>query len=74
MLLFSVLCKLYPDNSFITKKHFNDLDDPMFDGVFISVINTSEGVVTFHFKLEYLKYYGGIREIENDQSGMEKSL
>lgn len=64
MVLFSVLCQSYPDDSFITKKHFNNEEDPMFEGDFMAGINTPNGVVTFHFKLEYLKYFDGVKEIE----------
>ena len=64
MILFSVLCKTYPEASFITKKHFNNSADPMFNGDFMAGIITDDGVVTFHFKLEYLKYFDGIKEIE----------
>ena len=64
MILFAALCKSYPEHSWITRKHFDEENDPMFNGDFMAGINTPAGVVSFHLKLEFLKYFDGITEIE----------
>ncbi|MBR3322322.1 hypothetical protein IKG05_01630 [Candidatus Saccharibacteria bacterium] len=51
--LFCALCNLLPDISWKSKQHFDEKNDPMFNGDFIAGINTPDGVVTFHIKLEY---------------------
>lgn len=51
--LFCALCNLLPEISWKSKKHFDDENDPMFDGNFIAGINTPDGIVTYHIKLKY---------------------
>lgn len=46
------------------KKHFDEENDPMFNGCFIVGINTPNGVATYHFKLEYWDEFP-IKEIEH---------
>ena len=53
IILFSVICNFYPELSWKSKKHFDEENDPMFNGCFIVGINTPEGVATYHFKLKY---------------------
>ena len=53
MYLFSVICNCYPELLWKSRKHFDEANDPMFDGDFIVGINTPEGVATYHFKLEH---------------------
>ena len=36
-----------------SKKHYDEENDPMFEGDFIVGINTPDGIATYHFKLEY---------------------
>ncbi len=53
LILFCTLCNLNPNISWKSKKHFDEENDPMFEGDFIAGINTPLGVATYHFKLEY---------------------
>lgn len=53
IVLFSVICNSYPKLSWKSKKHFDEENDPMFNGCFIVGINTPKGVATYHFKLKY---------------------
>ena len=52
-ILFALVCNAYPELSWKSKKHYEEENDPMFNGDFIAGINTPDGVVTFHIKLEY---------------------
>ncbi len=63
MILFSKLCIIYKDRAWKTKKHYDNDNDPMFPGDFLVGINTNEGVVSYHFKLEYWDYFKDIKEI-----------
>lgn len=51
--LFATICNLLPEIAFKTLKHFDEENDPMFNGDFLAGINTPEGIVTYHIKLEY---------------------
>ena len=51
--LFAAICNLLPEIAFKTLKHFDEENDPMFNGDFLAGINTPEGIVTYHIKLEY---------------------
>ena len=53
LILFCTLCNCYPEISWKSRKHFDEENDPMFEGDFIAGINTPEGVATYHFKLEF---------------------
>lgn len=53
IILFCTLCNLLPNISWKSKKHYDEENDPMFDGNFIAGMNTPEGIVTYHIKLEY---------------------
>lgn len=64
MILFSVICSAYPDLSWKSRRHFDEENDPMFNGCFIVGINTPKGVATYHFKLEYWDMFD-VLEIDN---------
>ena len=64
MTLISVICSCYPELSWKSRKHFDEESDPMFNGCFIVGINTPQGVVSYHFKLEYWDEFP-IRELEH---------
>ena len=64
MYLFSVVCSCYPELSWKTRKHFDEENDPMFNGCFIVGINTPDGIATYHFKLEYWNEFP-IKEIDH---------
>lgn len=53
LILFCVICNIFPELSWKTKKHFDEENDPMYEGDFIAGISTPEGVATYHIKLKY---------------------
>lgn len=53
MILFSIICDTFPELSWKSRKHFDEENDPMFNGCFVVGINTPLGVATYHFKLKY---------------------
>lgn len=61
---FMALCEAYYDLSWKSKKHFDDINDPMFDGDFIAGINTPNGIITQHIKMKYWDELD-VREIDN---------
>ena len=63
IILFCTLCKLLPEISWKSKKHFDEENDPMFNDSFIAGINTPEGVATYHIKLKYWEMFN-IPELE----------
>ena len=60
---FRIICNKYPELAFKTKKHFDEENDPMFNGDFLAGIYTPYGVVTYHFKLKYFDDFN-VPEIE----------
>ena len=62
-ILFALVCNAYKDISWKSKKHYNEEEDPMFDGDFVAGINTPEGNATYHIKLKYWDLFD-IPEIE----------
>ena len=52
-ILFIALCNAYPDISWKSKKHFDEENDPMFNGDFIAGINCDAGMISFHLKMKY---------------------
>ncbi len=63
IILFCTLCNLFPDISWKSKKHFDEENDPMFEGDFIAGINTPSGLASYHIKLKYWDLFH-IPEIE----------
>ena len=61
---FMALCEAYYDLSWKSKKHFDEKNDPMFDGDFIAGINTPTGIITQHIKMKYWDELD-VREIDN---------
>ena len=51
--LFIALCNAYSDISWKSKKHYDEENDPMFNGDFIAGINSDIGMITFHLKMKY---------------------
>ena len=64
MILFALVCQAYPDLAFKSKKHFDEVNDPMFNGDFVAGIKTPKGITTFHFKLEYWNLFQ-VKELDN---------
>lgn len=60
---FIALCNAYHDLSWKSKKHFDEENDPMYDGDFIAGIFTPDGPITQHLKM---KFWGDlqVQEIE----------
>ena len=52
-ILFALVCNSYKEYAWKSKKHYDEENDPMFDGDFIVGINTPKGVASYHIKLEY---------------------
>ena len=63
IILFCTLCNLFPDISWKSRKHFDEENDPMFEGDFIAGINTPDGIASYHIKLKYWDLFH-ISEIE----------
>ncbi len=61
--LFAALCNQNSEISFKTKKHFDEENDPMFNGDFMAGIFTPRGIVTYHIKLKYWNLFH-VKEIE----------
>lgn len=55
------LCTIkYPELAFVSLKHYNEEEDPMYDGDFMMGLYTPQGPISFHLKLEYLKMFRNI--------------
>lgn len=63
LILFCTICNLFPNLSWKSKKHFDEENDPMFEGDFIAGINTPKGIASYHIKLEYWNLFN-VPEIE----------
>lgn len=63
-ILLSIICNTNPNISWKSKKHFDEENDPMFEGCFIIGINTPTGEATYHIKLKYWEMFN-IQEIEH---------
>ena len=52
---FIALCNAYPEISWKSKKHYDEINDPIsnFNGDFIAGINTPDGTITRHLKLKF---------------------
>ncbi len=61
--LFCVLCNSYPELSWKSIQHFDNENDPMYEGDFIAGINTPLGIASYHVKSEYWDDFN-IQEIE----------
>ncbi len=53
LIMFCTICNCFPDLSFKSRKHYDEQNDPMFNGDFIAGINTPQGIASYHIKLEY---------------------
>ena len=61
LVLFVIQIQIYLGNP---KKHFDEENDPMFEGCFIIGINTPTGEATYHIKLKYWEMFD-VPEIEH---------
>ena len=62
--LFSIICNQNKDIAWKSKKHFDESNNPMFNGCFIVGLNTPKGSASYHFKMEYWDLFD-IIEIPN---------
>ncbi len=63
MFLILIICMQNKDKAFKSRKHFDEENDPMFNGDFVVGLYTYFGPVAFHFKLEFWDLFD-ILEIE----------
>lgn len=74
LILFSILCNKFSEIAWKSKKHYDEENDPMFNGDFIAGINTPKGPATFHIKLKYWDLFNVIeldRAFPYDGSSVE---
>ena len=64
IILFCTICNLFPNDSWKSRKHFDDNNDPMFNDSFICGINTPRGIATYHIQNKYWNLFD-IPEIEH---------
>lgn len=62
--LFCIICNQNKEIAWKSKKHFDEQNDPMFDGDFIVGLNTPEGPASYHFKMGFWEIFN-IPEIPN---------
>jgi hypothetical protein len=62
--LFSIICSQNKDIAWKSKKHFDEENDPMFDGDFIVGLNTPKGPASYHFKMDFWDLFD-VQEIPN---------
>jgi hypothetical protein len=62
--LFSIICNQNKDIAWKSKRHFDEKNDPMFNGDFIVGLNTPEGPASYHFKIEFWDLFD-VQEIPN---------
>jgi hypothetical protein len=62
--LFSIICNQNKDIAWKSKKHFDEENDPMFNGDFIVGLYTPEGPASYHFKMAFWDMFD-IEEIPN---------
>lgn len=59
-ILFSVICRMFPDKAWKSWKHD---DDSMFDNYFIVGLNTEAGQFTYHYHKSYWEHFP-VKELE----------
>lgn len=63
-LLFSIICNQNKDIAWKSKKHFDEENDPMFNGDFAVGLNTPAGPACYHCKMKYWDLFD-VPEIDN---------
>ena len=64
MILSSVIWNTHKDIAWKSKKHDDEENNPMFDGMFIVGIDTPMGQATYHYDLEYWDVFE-VKELPN---------
>jgi hypothetical protein len=62
--LFSIICNQNKKIAWKSKKHFDDDNDPMFNGDFIVGLNTPKGIASYHCKFEFWDLFD-VEELPN---------
>jgi len=57
MYLFSIICSQNKDIAWKSRKHFDEENDPMFNGDFVVGLNTPKGSASYHFKIEFWELF-----------------
>ena len=60
--LFSIICNQNKKVAWKSKKHYDEKNDPMFNGDFIVGLNTPKGSASYHFKMEFWDLFN-VKEI-----------
>lgn len=58
--MFCTICNCFPPLSWKLRKHFDEENDPMFNGSFIADINTPEGIGIYHIKFNCSIFKGKV--------------
>ena len=61
--IFEKRCKKHFEQVFKTRKHYDDVNDPMFDDSFLVGVLTPLGYITYHFRMKHFDKFK-IVEIE----------
>lgn len=64
LFLFSIICRQNKDIAWKSRKHYDEENDPMFNGDFVVGLNTPKGPAAYHFKIEFWDLFN-IKEIPN---------
>lgn len=64
MIFFSFLCNSNPELSWKSKSNYDEENDSILEDTFVAGINTPQGPITYHFKLENWDEFK-IKEIQN---------
>lgn len=63
-ILFSVVCKNYPELAWKSKLHHDPKNNPMYDGMFIVGIETPMGQATYHYYTDPYWDIFNVKELE----------
>ena len=62
--LFSIICSQNKDIAWKSRRHFDEENDPMFNGDFVVGLNTPDGPASYHFKIDFWDLFD-VQEIPN---------
>ena len=57
MVMTKIITETYRSYSVKSKKHHDNINDPMFEGSFIVVIETPKGQISYHYHLSHWDYF-----------------
>ncbi len=64
LVLFGIICSQNRDIAWKSKRHFDEENDPMFEGDFVVGLYTPEGPACYHFKIDFWDLFD-VQEIPN---------